>query len=142
MIVDNGHLVAYITLRLDSMRYRDDEGHDKKISTEDGDFVGPPAVRIGLLASDKRAKGAGRALVEWALDFIAKNIAPIVGVRFVMVDAYYDPRHKDKTGKSDPWDSARIYHKLGFQYVNPNEKLPPKESFRSMFFDLKPLINP
>ena len=141
MIIDNGHLVAYITLRGDSMRYRDERGNEKIISMDDGDFIGPPAIRIALLAADKRAKGSGKALVEWALDFIAENIAPKVGARFVMVDAYYDSAHKDKNGKSDPWDSSRIYRKLGFQYVNPNEQLPPKDAFRSMFFDLKRLLD-
>jgi hypothetical protein len=34
-----------------------------------------------------------------------------------------------------------FYLKLGFQYVDPNEKLPPRAAFRSMFLDLKPTID-
>ena len=141
VIVENGHLASYITLQADSLEYRDERGRKKKISTNDGDLVNPASVKIGLLAADKRAKRAGRALILWAVEFISESIAPRIGVRFIKVDAYYDKNGKDQHGKSQPYDSSLFYQKLGFQYVDPNEKLPPKEAFRSMFLDLKPTID-
>jgi hypothetical protein len=45
-----------------------------------------PAIKIGLLAADKRAKGAGRRLVEWSIEYVASEIAPSIGVRFLTVD--------------------------------------------------------
>jgi hypothetical protein len=141
VIIDNNHLASYLTLQADSLSFRDEKGRKKKVSTADGDFTNPPAVRIGLLAADAEAKGAGKRLVKWALNFIAANIAPKIGARFVKVDAYYDANAKDEHGNTRPYDSSLFYQKLGFQYVDPNEKLPPKDAFRSMFFDLKPLID-
>ncbi len=141
VIIDNDHLVAYITLRADSLTVRDEKGRKKKVSTPDGDFLNPPAVKISLLAADVRATGAGKRLVDWSLKFIAETISPNIGARFVKVDAYYDHNAKDEHGRSKPYDSSLFYLKLGFQYVDPNETLPPRDAFRSMFFDLKPLID-
>jgi hypothetical protein len=42
-----------------------------------------PAVKIGLLAADRRAKGAGRRLVEWAIEYVVGELAPTIGVRFL-----------------------------------------------------------
>jgi GNAT superfamily N-acetyltransferase len=92
-----------------------------------------PAVKIGFLAADRRARGAGKFLVEWAMDYIATLLSPAVGVRFVTVDALYDADNQ--------YDSSGFYLKLGFQFANPDEEIPPPEGYRTLFFDLKPLID-
>jgi GNAT superfamily N-acetyltransferase len=94
-----------------------------------------PAIKIGLLAADKRAKGAGRRLVEWSIEYVASEIAPAIGVRFLTVDALYD---EDMT---PPYDASGFYQKFGFLFVNAEEVLPPSTPYRTMYLDLKPLID-
>ncbi|WP_298437810.1 hypothetical protein [Geobacter sp.] len=91
-----------------------------------------PAVKIGLLASDRRAKGAGTCLVEWAIEYVATEISPKVGVRFLTVDALYDV----DTG----YDISGFYQNFGFRFANEEEPLPPLDPFRTLYFDLLPLI--
>lgn len=71
--------------------------------------------------------------MEWAIEYIVQTLSPAVGVRFLTVDALYDP----DTG----YDSSGFYQKLGFRLVNPDESLPPLHGYRTMYFDLKPLID-
>lgn len=51
------------------------------------------------------------------------------------VDALYDP---DMT---PPYDASGFYAQFGFQFVNPEQTLPPPVPYRTMYFDLKPLID-
>jgi GNAT superfamily N-acetyltransferase len=90
-----------------------------------------PAVKIGLLAADERARGAGTRLVKWALGYSAFELGRQLGVRFVTVDSLFDV----DTG----FDASPFYTKLGFQFATPHEPMPPADGYRTMFFDLAPL---
>ncbi|MCC3410064.1 MAG: hypothetical protein JGK17_31935 [Microcoleus sp. PH2017_10_PVI_O_A] len=123
-------LAGYITLLTDKLEL------DEPILLDEGvQYRSFPAIKIGLLAVDRRAKGAGRRLVEWAVEYVAAEISPTVGVRFMTVDALYDP---DTT---PPYDASGFYEKFGFQFVDPNESLPSSVPYRTMYLDLKPLID-
>jgi GNAT superfamily N-acetyltransferase len=123
-------LAGYITLLTDKLEL------DEPILLEEGvQYQSFPSIKIGLLAVDRRAKGAGRRLVEWAVEYVAAEISPTVGVRFMTVDALYDP---DTT---PPYDASGFYEKFGFQFVDPNESLPSSVPYRTMYLDLKPLID-
>ena len=135
VIMDNDKLAAYVTLFADRLQVTGDDGNAKKyLKNEEVSYRTFPAVKIGLLAADERAKGAGRRLVEWAIEYVAGEIAPDLGVRFLTVDAMYDP---DRTPH---YDVSGYYAALGFRYANPNEVIPPADGWRTMFFDLKPII--
>ncbi len=127
VITHDGLLVGYVTLLADKLTVG-----DLLSASEDVPYRTLPAVKVGLLAADSRAKGAGRRLLEWALEYVATELSPAVGVRFVTVDALYDP--------DEPYDSSGFYLKLGFRFADPDESLPPAEPYRAMYFDLKPLI--
>lgn len=123
-------LAGYITLLADKLEV------DESILLDEGvQYLSFPAIKIGLLAVDRRAKGAGRRLVEWAVEYVAAEVSPTVGVRFMTVDALYDP---DTT---PPYDASGFYEKFGFQFADPNESLPPSVPYRTMYLDLKPLID-
>ena len=80
-------------------------------------------------------RGAGARLVDWALEYVATIVALTVGGRFVTLDALYDP-------DTDPhYDVSGYYERFGFQLVNPEESLPPKEAYRTMYLDIKPFID-
>ena len=121
---------GYITLLADKLEV------DQSLLLDEGvQYRSFPAIKIGLLAVDRRAKGAGRRLVEWAVEYVAAEVSPTVGVRFMTVDALYDP---DTT---PPYDASGFYEKFGFQFADPNESLPPSVPYRTMYLDLKPLID-
>jgi len=123
-------LAGYITLLADKLEV------DESILLDEGvQYRSFPAIKIGLLAVDRRAKGAGRRLVEWAVEYVAAEVSPTVGVRFMTVDALYDP------DTIPPYDASGFYEKFGFQFVDPNESLPPSVPYRTMYLDLKPLID-
>lgn len=93
-----------------------------------------PAIKIGWLAGDRRVKGIGGRLVKWAMQYVALNVSDKIGARFLTVDALYD-------ADVDPhYDMSAYYSQYGFEYASEEEKLPPKDGFRSMYFDLMPLI--
>ena len=123
-------LAGYITLLADKLEV------DESILLDEGvQYRSFPAIKIGLLAVDRRAKGAGRRLVEWAVEYVAAEVSPTIGVRFMTVDALYDP------DTIPPYDASGFYEKFGFQFVDPNESLPPSVPYRTMYLDLKPLID-
>ena len=71
-------LAGYITLLTDKLEL------DEPVLLDEGvQYQSFPAIKIGLLAVDRRAKGAGRRLVEWAVEYVAAEISPTVGVRFM-----------------------------------------------------------
>lgn len=125
---DGEDLAAFITLLADKLTVEQSLLHGEGVL-----YKTFPAVKIGFLAADRRARGAGKILVEWAMDYIAAKLSPAVGVRFVTVDALYDA---DKQ-----YDSSGFYLKLGFQFGNPDEEIPPLEGYRTLLFDLKPFID-
>lgn len=125
---DADELAAYITLLADKLTVVESLLHDEGVL-----YKTFPAVKIGFLAADKQARGAGKFLVEWAMDYIATALSPAVGIRFVIVDALYDAEKQ--------YDSSGFYLKLGFQFANPDEEIPPPDGYRTLFFDLKPLID-
>jgi GNAT superfamily N-acetyltransferase len=126
----NDALAGYITLLADKLEV------DVQLLEQEGvRYQTFPAIKIGLLAADKRAKGAGSRLVEWALEYVAIELANAVGIRFMTVDALYD------SDEEPPYDASRFYQKFGFQFVNPDETVPKTVPYRTMYFDLKPLID-
>lgn len=79
---------GYITLLADKLTVSDGE----QVLLDEGiRYQSFPAIKIGLLAADERASGVGSRLLEWALEYIATELCPKVGIRFVTVDALYDP---------------------------------------------------
>lgn len=132
VVTANKLLAGYITLLTDKL-----ELEEPPLAGEGVKYKTMPAVKIGLLASDYRAKGTGRRLVEWALEYVASELINKVGVRFMTVDAFYD-KDPDKYGVH--YDASGFYEKIGFNFVNPDEALPPTDGYRTMYFDLKPLI--
>ncbi|WP_292869006.1 hypothetical protein [Nostoc sp. LPT] len=93
-----------------------------------------PAIKIGLLAVDRRTKGLGMRLTEWAIDYVITEVVPVVGVRFITVDALYD------ADVEPTYDASGFYVKLGFEFADPTESLPPINPYRTMYLDLKQLI--
>jgi len=132
VVVSSGLLAGYITLLTDKL-----ELEEPLLAGEGVKYRTMPAVKIGLLAADYRAKGAGRRLVEWALEYVASELVDRIGVRFVTVDAFYD-LDSDNTGTH--YDASGFYTSIGFNFSNPDEPLPPPDPYRTMYFDLKPLI--
>ena len=123
-------LAGYLTLIADKLEV------DQPILIDEGvQYQTFPAIKIGLLAADRRAKGAGRRLVEWAIEYVAGEIAPTIGVRFITVDALYD------IDEIPAYDASGFYEKFGFRFVNVEETLPPSTPYRTMYLDLKPLID-
>jgi GNAT superfamily N-acetyltransferase len=123
-------LAGYITLIADKLEV------DQPILIDEGvQYQTFPAIKIGLLAGDQRAKGVGRRLVEWAIEYVAGEIAPTIGVRFMTVDALYD------IDETPAYDASSFYEKFGFRFVNAEEPLPPLTPYRTMYLDLKPLID-
>lgn len=128
VVAQGDALAGYVTLLTDMLRLE-----APLLQAEGVKYKTLPAVKIGLLAADHRARGAGRRLVEWALEYAALELAPRVGLRFVTVDAFFDP--------DNGYDASGFYQKLGFRFANPHETLPPPQSYRTLYFDLKPLID-
>lgn len=109
-----------------------------------------PAVKIGLLAVDsavqtlreRRTKGLGTRLMDWAIrqsrhfviDYVIEEVVPIIGARFITVDALYD------ADVEPAYDASGFYTKLGFEFAVPNDPLPPVNPYRTMYFDLKELM--
>jgi hypothetical protein len=123
-------LAAYITLLADKLTM----GIPILID-EDVRYTTFPAVKIGWLAADPRAKGSGRRLMDWAMEYVVLELVPRLGVRFMTVDALFDADFPEKQ-----YDASGFYVKLGFRFANPDELLPPADGFRTMYFDLMPLI--
>jgi hypothetical protein len=138
-IIEDGKLVGYITLLADRLQVLDRESHPKRIlkKKEKIEYDSFPAIKIGLLAADKRAPKAGKRLMLWAIEYAAVEIAPKLGVRFITVDAAYD-----RDTKPTHYDISEYYAKLGFEYAIVGQELPPPEDkpFRTMYFDLKNVI--
>lgn len=122
-------LAGYITLLADKLQVE-----DALLVREGVKYRTFPAVKIGLLAVDRRTTGLGMRLMEWAIDYVITEVVPSVGVRFITVDALYD------WDVEPPYDASGFYLKLGFEFADPNEALPPTNPYRTMYLDLKPLI--
>lgn len=119
---------GYITLLADKLQVGDGE----QVLLDEGiKYNSFPAVKIGLLAADERAKGAGTRLMDWALAYIAAELGPRLGVRFVTVDALYDPDAK--------YDTSDYYGKFGFLLANPKDS-SPSDGFNTMFLDIIPVV--
>ena len=128
-------IAAFLTIQADQFRFESTE-RGKTVSLPDGDFAILPAVKLMVLARDDRAKGAGKALLTWAIGFIIREIVLRLGVRFLTVDAYYE---FDAHGKL-AYDSGPYYaEKFDFRYVDPNERPHSGGEYRSMYLDLLPL---
>lgn len=122
-------LAGYITLLADKL-----EVEDTLLIQEGVKYRTFPAVKVGLLAVDRRTKGLGLRFMEWAIDYVITEVVPFIGVRFITVDALYD-------FDVDPaYDASGFYEKLGFEFADPTEPLPPINPYRTMYLDLKPLM--
>ncbi len=136
IIREAGQLAGYITLLTDALTKKVRGQQKRFLEVEGIEYGAIPAIKIGRLARSTEALGAGHCLMDWALVCIAKELAPKVGVRFVTVDALYDADDPD-----NEYDISKFYERFGFQFVNP-EKLPtPKTRYRSMFLDIKALVD-
>jgi GNAT superfamily N-acetyltransferase len=141
VIRENDHLVGFITLLADRLKVygKADENNQREaqkiLKPEEIRYRRFPAVKIGLLAIDERVKGmgAGKRLIEWAIDYVATQITPQIGVRYLTVDALYDV----DTG----YDISEFYSRLGFEYAIEDETLPPSNGFRTLFLDLKSYLD-
>jgi GNAT superfamily N-acetyltransferase len=122
-------LAGYMTLLADKLQVE-----DALLVQEGVKYRTFPAIKIGLLAVDRRAKGLGMRLMEWAIDYVIAEVVPAIGVRFITVDALYD------SDVDPPYDTSSFYAKLGFEFADPTELLPPTNPYRTMYLDLKPLI--
>ncbi|MBN3938397.1 MAG: GNAT family N-acetyltransferase [Nostoc sp.] len=122
-------LAGYITLLADKLQVE-----DALLARESVKYRTFPAIKIGLLAVDRRTKGLGVRLVEWAIDYVITEVVPVVGVRFITVDALYD------ADVEPTYDASGFYVKLGFEFADPTEPLPPINPYLTMYLDLKPLI--
>jgi hypothetical protein len=142
IIRDPECLAAYITISASSLEFKKVEGWRKQPLIAEGiDYTSLPAIKIGRLASDIKARKSGTRLLKWTLAYVAKDIAPRVGVRFMTLEALYAADEIDTITGTSPYDVSRFYReKFGFQYVDPNERLTSKTRYRSMFLDLKPMI--
>ena len=135
-IIEDSKLVGYITLLADRLQVLDTERHPKRIlkKKEKIEYDSFPAIKIGLLAADRRAHRAGKRLMLWAIEYVATEIAPKLGARFITVDAAYD-----RDAVPEPYDISGYYANLGFEFAIIDEELPPPQErpFRTMYFDLK-----
>jgi len=122
-------LAGYITLLADKL-----EVEDTLLIQECVKYRTFPAVKIGLLAVDRRTKGLGIKFMEWAIDYVITEVILVIGVRFITVDALYD------FDVEPAYDASGFYEKLGFEFADPTEPLPPVNPYRTMYLDLKPLI--
>src|SRR5450631_1297763 len=61
VIVENGNLAGYITLMSDKLVMLQSDGESNKplLADEGIEYTSFPAIKVGLLAADHRAKGAG-----------------------------------------------------------------------------------
>lgn len=121
-------LAGYITLLADKLQVE-----DTLLDQEGVKYRTFPSVKIGLLAVDRRTKGLGIRLMEWAINYVIAEVTPILGVRFITVDALYD------FDVAPVYDASGFYEKLGFEFAEPTESLPPINPYRTMYLDLKPL---
>jgi hypothetical protein len=125
----DGHLAGYITLLADKLTLKDQILLNEGVTRSTF-----PAIKIGWLAGDRRVKGIGGKLIKWAMEYVALNVSDKIGARFLTVDALYD-------ADIDPhYDMSAYYANYGFEYASEEEELPPIDGFRSMYFDLMPLI--
>lgn len=132
VIVEKGSLAGYITLLADKLSTESE--NVKLLHSEGVKYQSYPAVKIGLLAADERARGAGGRLMDWALDYIATELVPRLGVRFVTVDALFDP---DKD-----YDASTFYRdKYGFIYANPDAESPKTKPYKTMYLDIRPMVD-
>lgn len=129
VVHDGVHLAGYITLLADKLTLKEPIliGEGVARSTF-------PAIKIGWLAGDRRVKGIGGKLIKWAMEYVASRVSDKIGARFLTVDALYDADIQPH------YDMSPYYEHYGFEYAHEEEPLPPTEGFRSMYFDLMPLI--
>jgi GNAT superfamily N-acetyltransferase len=120
-------LAGYITLFADKLSL-----HTPLLEDEDIKYETFPAVKVGLLAVDERTSGLGRFLIEWAMYYVAAELNPMMGVRFLTIDALFDPDNE--------YDTSGFYEKLGFQFADRDEILGHDNFYRSMYIDLYDLI--
>jgi len=122
-------LAGYITLLANKLQVE-----DPLLAKEGVEYRTFPAVKIGLLTVDRRTKGLGVRLMDWAIDYVIAEVVLIIGVRFITVGALYD------ADVEPAYDASGFYTKLGFEFSTPTDPLPPVNPYRSMYLDLKQLI--
>lgn len=118
-----GRFLGYITMLADCLTVE-----HPLLRAENVKYRTFPAVKIGLLAVDKRAKGLGTALVRWAFRYAASDLCPRLGARFITVDALYD--------LDSDYDTSGFYARFGFAFADGEGKritrqAVPHDVFRS-----------
>ncbi|WP_439583563.1 GNAT family N-acetyltransferase [Dyadobacter bucti] len=127
IIEHEGLIAGYITLMADKLTMK-----NPILKKEGVNYTTFPAVKIGWLAKDKRATGAGRRLLEWAIQYVTTDLINRLGIRFITVDALFDT----DTG----YDISGFYANYGFRYVDEEDVIPSQGNFRSMYYDIKLVI--
>ena len=64
---------------------------------------------------------------------MAGELCPRLGVRFVTVDALYDP--------DSDYDTSGCYARFGFTFSDGEGRRVESQPFRTMYFDLKPILD-
>jgi len=117
-------VVAYATLLCGEIVAQGENGEPLTLDPDaDYDYCQWPAIKIARLAVDQsvRREGLGITLGQFALGIAREAIAPLVGCRFVVVDA-----------KADSMEFYR--KKLGFRILDTDENRARPEPV--MFYDL------
>jgi len=80
------------------------------------------------------------------VDFSQIDIEPLtselsqLGQGFRCVRGEFVTYWKQGRIQREAYDVSGFYEKLGFEFANPTESLPPVNPYRTMYLDLKPLI--
>ena len=116
----NSKIVAFITLISGEVQT------DKEHALIDGDlgytYTAYPAIKVARLAvvSNYRRSAIGRTLIDFALGTVKSRICPVVGCRFIVVDAKKA--------------SVPFYDRCGFTMLDTEENRARSEPV--MFIDL------
>lgn len=125
-LANNDKLLGYVTLVCGEVVIR--EGDEALVAEDDFQYLYRqyPAIKIARLAVDRRYReaGIGIALVTLALGIAQTVVSPIVGCRFVMVDAKRQ--------------SVDFYGKRGFTILDTPDNRARLEPV--MFVDLSKLV--
>jgi predicted N-acetyltransferase YhbS len=119
----NPKVLAYVSVMCAEVAFEQSYSITDKVGADRYEYQ--PAIRIARLAVDEATQksGLGRVLVRFVIGIAQQSIQPLVGCRFVLLDA--------KTG------SVTFYERMGFRLLdtdaNRNKETP------LMFLDLQEL---
>lgn len=116
-------VLAYISIMCAEVAFEQSYSITDKIGADRYEYQ--PAIRIARLAVDEAAQksGLGRVLVGFVIGIAQQSIQPLVGCRFVILDA--------KAG------SVAFYERMGFRLLDTDANRMKDTSL--MFLDLQEL---